>query len=136
MQYLTNVRQWHCWNICSNSIDSIYQCNINSFSDTNWKKDTTWKNDVNNLSVCSLKSLLLHFLDKHDVLANKDWEFFNSTFRKVLITINGMPHQVSVAKLQSRDVYPKLKKYFLKEVSKWNGKSFQPKNLVYELIRV
>ena len=35
------------------------------------KKDTVWKIDLNNLSVRSLRGLLLLFLDKHDDFANK-----------------------------------------------------------------
>ena len=35
--------------------------------------------------------------------------------RKVLATINGMPHQLFSAGLQARDIYPQLKKHFYKE---------------------
>ena len=35
--------------------------------------------------------------------------------RKVLATINGMPHQLFSVGLQARDIYPELKKYFYKE---------------------
>ena len=37
--------------------------------------------------------------------------------RKILVTINGMPHQLYVGGLQARDIYPELKKYFYKENS-------------------
>ena len=85
------------------------------------KKDTTWKIDVNNLSVRSLQGLLLLFLDKRDDFANKNEEFYNPSIKKILLTINGMPHQLFVAGLRARDIYPELKKYFHKENSniKW-----------------
>ena len=79
------------------------------------KKDTIWKIDVNNLSVRSLQGLLLLFLDKRDDFANKNEEFYNPSIKKILVTINGMPHQLFAAGLQARDIYPKLKKYFYKE---------------------
>ena len=37
--------------------------------------------------------------------------------KKVLVTINVMPHQLFAAGLQARDIYPKPKKYFYKENS-------------------
>ena len=76
------------------------------------KKDTVWKIDVNNLSVKSLQGQLLLFLDKRDEFANKNEKFHNPS-----ITINGMPHQLFVAGLQARDIYPEMKKYFYKEHS-------------------
>ena len=74
------------------------------------KKDTTWKIDVNNLSFCSLQGLLLLFIDKRDDHANKNEEFYNPSNKKILVTINGMPHQLFAAGLQARDIYPELKK--------------------------
>ena len=82
---------------------------------TLFKKDTTWEIDVNNLSVRSLKGLLLLFLDKRNDFANKYEEFYNSNIKKILTTINGMPHQLFAAGVQARDIYPELKKYFYKE---------------------
>ena len=76
------------------------------------KKDTTSKIDVNNLSIRSLQGLLLLFLDKRDAFANKNEEFYNTSIKKVLVTINGMPHQLFGAGLQAKDIYPELKKYF------------------------
>ena len=81
------------------------------------KKDTVWKIDVNNLSVKSLQGLLLLFLDKRDEFANKNEKFHNPSIKKVLVTINGMPHQLFVAGLQAGDIYPEMKKYFYKEHS-------------------
>ena len=61
------------------------------------KKDTTWKIE--------------------DDFANKYEEFYNPSIKKVLTTINGMPHQLVAAELQVRDIYPELKKYFYKKNS-------------------
>ena len=79
------------------------------------KKDTTWKIDVNNLPVPSLQGLLLLFLDKRDDFANKNKEFYNPSIKKILVTINGMPHQLFATGLQAREIYPELKKHFHKE---------------------
>ena len=88
------------------------------------KKDTTWKIDVNNLSIHSLQGLLLVFLDKLDDFANKNEEFYNTSIKKILVTINGMPHQLFAAGLQARDIYPELKKYFYKENSNVTWEEF------------
>ena len=58
------------------------------------KKDIVWKIDINNLSVQSLQGLLLLFLDKHDDFAYKNEEFYNPSIKKILMSINGMPHQL------------------------------------------
>ena len=81
------------------------------------KKDTAWKIDVNNLYICSFQSLLLLFLDKRDDFANNNEEFYNPSITKILVTINGMPHQLFEAGLQGRDIYPEFKNYFYKENS-------------------
>ena len=81
------------------------------------KKDTIWKTDVNNLSVHSLQGLLLLFLDKRDDFVNKNEEFCNPSIKKILTTINGMPHQLFAGGLQARDIYPELKQYFYREHS-------------------
>ena len=81
------------------------------------KKDTTWKIDADNLSVWSLQGLLLLFLNERDGFANKNEEFYNSSIKKILVAINGMPQQLFVAELQAREIYPELKKYFYKENS-------------------
>ena len=70
---------------------------------------------MNNLSVRSLQGLLLLFLDKRDDFANKNEEFYNLSIKKILVTINGMPHQLFAAGLKARDIYPELKKYFYRE---------------------
>ena len=62
------------------------------------KKDTTWKIDLEDLRT-------------------KNEEFYNSSIKKILTTINGMPHQLFAAGLQAIGIYPELKKYFYKEHS-------------------
>ena len=88
------------------------------------KKDTTWKIDMNNLSIGSLQGLLLLFLDKRDDFANKNEKFYNTSIKKILVTINGMPHQLFAAGLQARDNYPELKKYLYKENSNVTWEEF------------
>ena len=88
------------------------------------KKGTTWKIDVNKLSVRSFEGLLLLLLDKRDDFANKNEEFYNPSIKKILTTINGMPHQLFAAGLQARDIYPELKKYFYREHSNVTWEEF------------
>ena len=88
------------------------------------KKDTTWKMDVNNISVHSLQGLLLLFLDKRDYFANKNEELYNPSIKKILTTINVMPHQLFAAGLQARDIYPELKEHFYKENSNGTWEEF------------
>ena len=73
------------------------------------KKDTTWKIDVIELSVCSLQGLLMVFLDKRDIFADKNEEFYNRTINKVLTTSNHMLLQLFAAGLHARDIYSELK---------------------------
>ena len=98
------------------------------------KKDTTWNTDVNNLSVRSLQGLLLLFIDKRDDFDNKNEEFYNPCMKKILVTINGMPHQLFAAGLQAREIYSELKKYFYKENSDVTWEDFLTQNLHYGLI--
>ena len=91
---------------------------------TSSKKDITWKIDVSNLSVRSLQGLLLLFLNKRDDFANKDEEFYNPSIKKILIIINGMPHQLFAAALQARDIYPEIKNYFYREHSNITWEEF------------
>ena len=72
---------------------------------------------MSNLSVRSLQGLVLLFLDKRDDFANKNEEFYNLSINKILVTINGMPHQLLAARLQVRGIYLELEKYFYKENS-------------------
>ena len=79
---------------------------------------------MNNLSVCSLQGLLLLFLDKHDDFANKNEEFYYPSIKLILVTINGMPHQLFAAGLQARDIYLEIGKYFYKEHSNITWEDF------------
>ena len=89
------------------------------------KKDTTWKIDMTSISVHLLQGLLLLFLDKRDDFANKNEDFYNPNFyNKILVTIDGMPHQLFAAGLQATDIYPELKKYFYKENSNVTWEEF------------
>ena len=94
---------------------SITYTKETSIRQTLSKKDTTWKIDVNNLFVCSLQGLLLLLLDKRDDFANKNEEFYDPSMKKILVTINDMPHQLFAAGLQARDIYSELKKIFLQK---------------------
>ena len=60
---------------------------------------------------------MLLFFDKHDDFANKNEEFYNSSIKKILVTLNGILHQLYAGGLKARDIYPELKKYFYKENS-------------------
>ena len=60
---------------------------------------------MNNLSVRSLRGLLLLFLDKRDDFANKNEEFYNPSIKKILVTINGMPYQLYAGGLKVRYIY-------------------------------
>ena len=51
-------------------------------------------------------------------------EFYNPSIKKILTTINGMPHQLFATGLQDRDIYPELKKYFYKEDSNVTWQEF------------
>ena len=95
------------------------------------KEDIVWKIDVNNLSCCSLQGLLLLFLDKLDDFANKNEEFCSPSIKKILVTINVMPHQLYKGDLGARDIYPELKKNFYKENLMWTMKNFYQQNLGY-----
>ena len=64
-----------------------------------------------------LQGLLLLFLNKPDDFGNKNEEFYNPSIKKILVTINGIPHQLFAAGLQAREIYPELKKTFYEENS-------------------
>ena len=51
-------------------------------------------------------------------------KFYNPNIKKILTTINGMPHQLFAAELQARDIYPEIKKYFYKEHSNVTWEEF------------
>ena len=79
---------------------------------------------MNNLFVRSLQGLLLLFLDKRDYFANKNEDFYDPSIKKILVTINGMPHQLFAVGLQARDIYLELKKYFYREHSNVTWEKF------------
>ena len=67
-------------NAYQNNFDPIHHGNINPLPDTV-------------ISVRSWQGLLLLFLDKRDDFANKNEKCYNPSIKKILITINEMPHQ-------------------------------------------
>ena len=81
------------------------------------KKNENWKIDINNLSVRSLQGLLLLFVDKQNDFANENEKFYNPSIKKILTTINGIPHQLYPGGILSRDIFPEAKKYFYKKDS-------------------
>ena len=70
---------------------------------------------MNNLSVQTWQGLLLLLLDKHDDFANKNEKFYNPIINKILVTINGMPHQLYAGVFRARNIYPELKNIFTKK---------------------
>ena len=88
------------------------------------KQGTIWKIDVNNLSISSLQGLWLLFLDKRDDFANKNKEFYNPSIEKILVIVNRDPHQLFMAGLQVRDIYPELKIFSCKEHSNVTWEEF------------
>ena len=107
---------------------SIKYTKETSIRQTLSKKDTTWKIDMKNLFICSFQGLRLLLLDKRDDIANKNEEFYDPNIKKILVTINGMPHQLFAAGLQARDIYSELKKTFLQKKLKCDmGRAFNNK---------
>ena len=78
------------------------------------KKNENWKVDINNLSMRSLQRLLLLFVDKKNDFANENKKFYNPSIKKILTTINGIPHQLYPGGVLSGDIFPEAKKYFYK----------------------
>ena len=58
------------------------------------------------------------------VFENKNEKFCNPSIKKILVTSNGIPHQLLAAGLQARDIYPELKMYFYKENSNVTWEEF------------
>ena len=81
------------------------------------KQDTIWKIDANNLSFRSLQDVLLLFLEKLNDFGNKNEEFYNPSIKTIVVTINGIPHQLFQGAFQARGIYPEPKKYLYKENS-------------------
>ena len=78
------------------------------------KRDITWMIDVNNLSVWSLRGLLLLFLDEGDDLAHKNEEFCNPSMKNILAIINAVSNPLFAACQQVSNIHPELKKCFYK----------------------
>ena len=57
---------------------------------------------MRNLSIHSLQTLILLFLDKRDDFAHKNEKNNNLSIKKDLTAINGMPHQLFEVSLQAR----------------------------------
>ena len=70
-----------------------------------------------------MNGLRLLFLDKRDHFAINE-EFYNPSIKKILTTINGMPHQLFAGGLQARGIYPEQKKYLYKEHSNVTWEEF------------
>ena len=71
---------------------------------------------MNNLSVWSLQGLLLVFLDKRDNLANRNEEFYNLSIKKILVTIDGMPHHLFAAGELKGEFIQSWKNIFTKNI--------------------
>ena len=62
----------------------------------------------------SLQGLLLLFLDKQNDFANENEKFYNPSIKKILTTINGIPHQLYPGGVFLVISSPEAKKYFYK----------------------
>ena len=75
------------------------------------KKDSTWVIDIN-ATAQSLQGVLLLFKDASTNYASKNEEFYNPSFKNILVSIDGNPHQIFKGGLTSKDIYTELKRYF------------------------
>ena len=92
------------------------------------KNNNTWKIDVNNLSVWWLQGLLLLFLEKlDDDFADKNEEFYNPSIKKILVAINGIPHQLFATGLQLGTFTQSWKNIFTRNILMWHGRIFNDK---------
>ena len=67
---------------------------------------------------------MLLFIINRDDSAKKIEEFYNTIIKKVLATIDVIPHQLFAVSLPARDICPELKKYFYKENSNVTWEEF------------
>ena len=80
------------------------------------KKDHSWLLDLK-LQAKSLQGILLFFLEDRNDFDNKVENFYNPTIKKVNITIDGDPHQISKVSILPRNMYPEICKKFYQENS-------------------
>ena len=78
------------------------------------KKDTVWKLKIDSITAASLRGIFVLFVDdandrKNFACNNK---FYNPTLTRVLVTINGNPHELYAGGIQPKDYYIEAKKYF------------------------
>lgn len=64
-------------------------------------KDTILKIGVVNLSFRLLHDFLLLFIDKRDQVSSKNKKLYNLIIKKVLISINDIPHQLFYSRYTS-----------------------------------
>ena len=78
------------------------------------KKDTIWKLKIDSITASSLRGIFVLFVDdandrKNFACNNK---FYNPSITRVLVTINGSPHELYAGGIQPKDYYTEAKKYF------------------------
>ena len=78
------------------------------------KKDTIWKLKIDSLTASSLRGILVLFVDDDNdrkaFACNS--KFYNPSIQRVLITINGSPHELYAGGISLKDYYIEAKKYF------------------------
>ena len=88
------------------------------------KKDQIWVIDINAAAAQSLQGVLLLFKDTQTDFAYKNEEFYNPTFKKILITIDDNPYQVYKGGVLPKDIYTEVKRYFHQKHSDVNFEQF------------
>ena len=71
------------------------------------KKDTSWLINTK-LQAKSLQGLLLLFLEDKTDFDNKVENFYNPTFKKVNMTIDGNPHGIFKESILPKNIYPEI----------------------------
>ena len=78
------------------------------------KKDTIWKLKIDSLTASSLCGILVLFIDDDNdrkaFACNS--KFYNPSIQRVLVTVNGDPHQLYKGGILPKDYYFEAKKYF------------------------
>ena len=78
------------------------------------KKDTVWKLKIDSITAASLRGIFVLFVDDANdrkIFACNN-KFYNPTITRVLVTINGSPHELYADGIQPKDYYIEAKKYF------------------------